>query len=338
MTFSAAGFPGSVTDIQWSRLIDLLGYDGTDGMSVSVTSGDRTVVVNSGVSNVGGILATNDGPVAVGPLPANVGSQTRIDRIILRANWSTKTLTATYRQGTPSSNPQPPALTRNPGVLYEVRLAQVVVAPGTGNLSPGDLLAERVPPVAGFYNTSSFRSFPDASIGALVWYGAANSLRIPIDGEYVEIAHGRGEMLPTHASQSGTQLLNSSNQSYAGGSPSCGLSFEAPPSGRVFITLTGTVESTQNGCLTLLSFRVGTGSTLGGGSAIFGPSDEYAISAGRAVNQGASPRAGGSVRRLITGLNPGSIYNVRTMQRVDEGGVGGVGGAVYNRYVAVEFV
>jgi hypothetical protein len=338
MTLSAAGFPGSVTDIQWSRLIDLLGYDGTDGMSVSVTSGDRTVVVNSGVSNVGGILAVNDAPVAVGPLPANAGSQTRIDRIILRANWSNKTLTATYRQGTPSASPVPPTITRNPGSLYEVRLAQVVVAPGTGNLSSGDVLAERVPPVAGFYNTSSFRTFPDPDVGSLVWYGAANSLRVPIDGEYVEIANARSEMVATHASQSGTQLLSSGNQSFGPGTPTCGLTFVAPPSGRVIITLSGVVESTQNGSLTILSFRVGTGSTLGGGSAIFGPSDEYAITAGRAVNQGAATRTSGSMRRLITGLSAGSTYNVRTMQRVDAGETGGIGGAIFNRYLLVEYV
>jgi len=338
MTLVAAGFPGSVNDIQWSQYADLLGHDGTDGMNVSVASGDRTVQIGAGISNVCGILAVNDAAITVGPLPANAGSQTRIDRIILRANWSNKTLIATYRQGSPSASPNPPTLTKNRGALYEVRLAQVVVAPGTGNLSSGDLLSERVPPVAGFYNSTSFRGFPDAENGSLVWYSAANSLRIPIDGEYVEIAHARSDMLATHASQSGTQTLNIGNQTYAAGSPQCGLTFVAPPSGRVIITVTGSLESSQNGSATFLSFRVGTGSVLGGGSPIFGPSDEYALTAGRAVNSSAPSRTSGSVRRLITGLSPGVTHNVRTVQRVDQGSVGGASGAIYNRYVLVEYV
>lgn len=329
MTLTAAGFPGSVNDVQWSTLVDLLGYDGTIGMSVSASTGDRTVSIASGASNVGGILATNDAAITVGPLPANAGSLTRIDRIILRANWSNKTLSATYRQGTPSANPQPPTLTRNPGVQYEVRLAQVVVAPGTGNLSSGDILAERVPPVSGFYNTPSFRNFPDADIGALVWYGASNSLRVPIDGEYVEIANAREEMRPRHVAQAANILIAGST--YAAGSPVCGTTFVAPPSGSVIVSMFGVVEQPINNGSSHLSFEVRSGVTIGAGSLIFGASDEYSIVAGEAVNDNAPARASGTVRRMITGLTANAVYNARTMQRRTVNG-----GEVQNRYLLIE--
>jgi len=331
MTLNKAGFPGSVTDIQWSKLIDLLGHDGTLGMNVSVASGDRTVRVSEGISNVGAILADLDAPMNVGPLPANTGSFARLDRIILRAKWSDKSLTLTYRQGTPSSNPQPPTLTKDPGVQYEVRLCQVRVEPGTGNLSTGDLFAEKVPPVSGFYNSSGFRGFPDADNGSLVWYQAAESLRVPVDGEYVEIANARAAMRPRHT-VSGSDITLSGSGSYEGGSPSCGMTFVAPPIGSVIVSMFGQVEQNQNGGRTYLSFEIRNGDSIGLGGVVWAASDEVAILAGESVTSGAPARAAGTVSRMITDLTPGNTYNVRTMHRM----VASTGGGVFYRYLLTE--
>lgn len=314
MTLSAAGFPGSVTDVQWSQLIDLLGHDGTDGMNVSVASGDRTVQISSGRSNVGGVLATNDSALTVGPLPANTGSLTRIDRIILRANWSNKLLQATWRTGTPSSNPQPPTLRKDPGDVYEVRLAQVVMAPGTGNLSSGDLRAEKIPPVSGFYNSSGFRGFPDAENGSLVWYTAANSLRIPVDGEYVEIANARSEMRPDQAfSDADFTYTSSTPSATTSGAGNVGRSFTAPPSGMVFVSVTGRIQSNINGNLALLGWEMRTGASLGGGSQVYAPNANRALIAGESVNTGAPNVVCATNRFLATGLSPSSVYHVRAM-------------------------
>jgi hypothetical protein len=334
MTLVAAGFPGSVNDIQWSQYADLLGHDGTDGMSVSVATGDRTVQIAAGISNVCGILAVNDGPITVGPLPANAGSQTRIDRIILRANWSNKTLTATFRQGTPSANPVPPTLTKNRGSLYEVRLAQVIVAPGTGNLSSGDLIAERVPPVAGFYNAASFRSFPDPENGSLVWYQAANSLRVPIDGEYVEIASARADMRPSFAASTTDITFNNTTPSPTAGTPTAprvGVSFVAPPSGTVKVTVSARLAATVNGTQAICGWQARAGGTIGSGGIELDTNADRSVTVGEVVTTGNPSRVSASHVHLLGSLTPGSTYNIQTMHYV----AGGSGQALY-RAILVE--
>src|SRR5690606_35233114 len=139
MTLSTAGLPGEVTSPQWSRLIDIVGNHVTTGVNVDPASGDRTVSVSSGLSNVGGMLYMSDATETV-ELPENSSNRSRIDRIILRADWSTPRGYITYRRGTASSAPIPPALTREPGVQYEVPIAEVTVGPGQGSLTASDVV------------------------------------------------------------------------------------------------------------------------------------------------------------------------------------------------------
>ena len=314
MTLSSAGFPGSVTDIDWSRLISLISYDGTDGMAVSPNAGDRTVRISSGWSNVGGILAKNDSNLVVGPLPANTGSLARLDRIILRANWSNKTLTATYRQGTPSSNPQPPALTRNPGSQYEVSLAQVRIEPGQGAIATADVFHEATPPIGGFFNINGIRKAPHPDRGSLIWYQAAESLRVVHDGEYIEIANARSEMLPDQAfSDSNFTYTSSTPAPTATGAGSVGRSFTAPPSGMVFVSITGRIQSNIDGNLALLGWELRTGATLGSGSIRYAANANRAVIAGEAVNTNAPSVNNATNRFLATGLTPAAVYNARAM-------------------------
>lgn len=189
MTLNKAGFPGSVNDVQWAKLLDLLGNDATSGMNVDPADGDRTVSVSTGISNVGGILADLDETQNVGPMPPNGSSNPKINRIILRARWSDKSLSLTWREGTPGPSPQPPTLVRNPGVQWESRLAQVRLEPGHGAIMSGDITREKVPPTTNFYNIGSIAGAPDASEGALIYYTAAQSLRIGRPTGYVEIAN-----------------------------------------------------------------------------------------------------------------------------------------------------
>lgn len=67
--------------------------------------------------------------------PADV-TNTRIDRIILRLdrNANARYIKAFIKKGTPATNPQPPALTRNE-VVYEISLAQVRINAGASTIS-----------------------------------------------------------------------------------------------------------------------------------------------------------------------------------------------------------
>lgn len=77
----------------------------------------------------------------------------RIDRIILRLdrNVNARYIKAFVKKGTPATNPQPPALTRN-DIVYEISLAQVRINAGATNIA--SVTDERLnPTVAGLVSS-----------------------------------------------------------------------------------------------------------------------------------------------------------------------------------------
>ena len=135
---------------------------------------------------------------------------------------------------------------------------------------------------------------------------------------------------PTQASDF-TSLTGVTSTSYTNGSPVCGTTFVAPPSGRVIITVSGAISISNNGERIFLSYDVRAGSTIGSGTLVAGAADLSALIAGSAVNSGAAAWASSSHRRLLTGLTAGSTYNVFTRHRVSGGS-----GTVAARYLLVE--
>jgi len=94
--------------------------------SLEVTAnGANTVAVNTGAAVVDGKPYKNDASLNVN-IPSTA-SQLRIDRIVLRCNWSAYTVTVTRIQGTEASSPSPPAITETSGTTYDVKLARVQV-------------------------------------------------------------------------------------------------------------------------------------------------------------------------------------------------------------------
>ena len=97
-----------------------------------------------------------------------------------------------------------------------------------------------------------------------------------------------------------------------------GVAFTAPTSGKVYVTFEGWVGSngTGNTPLTYMSDEIRTGGTVGSGSIVSG----WAASDDRAIINPANDITGfsygwGMLRHLVTGLTPGSQYNVRTVFR-----------------------
>lgn len=100
----------------------LRGYNG----ELAVTAGTGKVTVATGAAYVYGIPYENDAALDVAiPTPT---SNTRIDRIVLRASWSAKTVRITRIAGTEGAGA--PAITQNPGTTYDVKLAQVSITTG----------------------------------------------------------------------------------------------------------------------------------------------------------------------------------------------------------------
>ena len=100
----------------------LVGYGG----ELAVTGAAGSVNIATGAAYVYGIPYESDAVVNVAiPTPT---TSTRIDRIVLRANWTAKTVRITRIAGTEGAGA--PAITQTPGSIYDVKLAQVSITTG----------------------------------------------------------------------------------------------------------------------------------------------------------------------------------------------------------------
>lgn len=94
----------------------------------------------------------------------------------------------------------------------------------------------------------------------------------------------------------------------------CGVAFTAPPSGKVTIAFNCGVQNSSSPQLSVCSFRIREGSTVGSGTSFYAPDD------GRAITSLAYVRGGAS--EPVTGLTPGAVYNVALEHRVASSGTG----------------
>lgn len=100
----------------------LKGYNG----ELAVTAGVGKVTVATGAAYVYGIPYELDAALDV-TIPTPVAN-TRVDRIVLRADWTAKTVRVTRIAGTEGAGA--PAITQTPGSVYDVKLAQVSITTG----------------------------------------------------------------------------------------------------------------------------------------------------------------------------------------------------------------
>lgn len=101
----------------------------------------------------------------------------------------------------------------------------------------------------------------------------------------------------------------------AGSYVDCGVAFTAPTTGRVMVDWRAQFDHDTAGGFVSVSPVIRTGSTVGAGSVIVAADDSRAlISAGTELAQMGTSR-------LVTGLTPGTVYNVR-LEHLQSGGVG----------------
>ena len=121
-------------------------YGDNSGLQVKVKSGTAWIegyYVSSSAEEIV-TLATAD---ATNP---------RIDRIILRLDRNANTISLTKLTGTPAASPSAPALTQNT-LLWEISLAQVVVAATDTLIAAGDVTDERTYVLDWIYRASFMR-------------------------------------------------------------------------------------------------------------------------------------------------------------------------------------
>ena len=125
----------SYTQAQWStagRIFSACsGFEGVapgylNGLAGTVT-GANTVAINTGAAVVDGKGFINDASQNVTIPSASGGGNTRIDRIVLRADWANFNVSVTRIAGTDAVSPTAPSITQTSGTTYDITLYQALV-------------------------------------------------------------------------------------------------------------------------------------------------------------------------------------------------------------------
>lgn len=154
-----SGSGSNVTENQWSEFMRHVMGDGVirNELNSFAVFGDSTgmqVKVPSGKAWIKGHYGSNTSQVTV-PIAAADPTNPRIDRVVLRLDWTANTISLEVLQGTPAGSPSAPSLTRT-ATRWELSLARVAVAAAASTISAGNVTDERQDPtVCGFTGTDS---------------------------------------------------------------------------------------------------------------------------------------------------------------------------------------
>lgn len=93
-------------------------------------NGANTVAVDTGGAVVDGKYYLNDASDDINIPSASGGGNTRIDRIVLRADWAGFDVSIHRIAGTDAATPSAPAITQTSETTYDIKLCQVLVTTG----------------------------------------------------------------------------------------------------------------------------------------------------------------------------------------------------------------
>lgn len=133
-TGSAGDGSATYTRQDWQRIVEILAACyAREGVSpvllntLNITFATNQATLNTGAAIVDGKPYYNDASVNITIPSAVGGGNTRIDRIVLRADWTAQTVRLTRIAGTDAASPTAPAVTTSSGSTYDVLLYQVRV-------------------------------------------------------------------------------------------------------------------------------------------------------------------------------------------------------------------
>lgn len=125
----------SYTQAHWSSALKITaacnGFEGvaTDYLNelACTVTGANTVAVNTGGAMVDGKWYYNDASQNVNIPSASGEGNTRIDRVVLRADWANFNVSVYRIAGTDAAEPSAPAITETSGTTYDIMLYQALV-------------------------------------------------------------------------------------------------------------------------------------------------------------------------------------------------------------------
>jgi hypothetical protein len=133
-----------VSESNWSKMASLWAASGVvkDYANELQCFGDSSglqVKVKTGKAWLQGAYYESDAETTIA-IVANASGQTRVDRVVVRVNWTTNTCVQTVIEGTPGAGAPAPTWTTT---TWDLLLAQVTVVNGAALIAAGDVTDER---------------------------------------------------------------------------------------------------------------------------------------------------------------------------------------------------
>jgi hypothetical protein len=302
----------TVTDLQYEQLVAPQYVDGlvgspTDAALVSADgSGMHVFLAASRYGQVRGHAWTSGASTVTLTIGANSSGSTRTDLVVLGLDRSTWNATAYVKAGTPGSGA--PALQTDTGDtgIFEIPLAEVTVLNGTSAISAGQVKTRHwYARPDGVASASTDTRPPSPTPGMRMWesgtaYVWNGSIWEKVSNPPTPVQSTQTTILSGLTGPSGI----GDDSTWRGFSSAVWtpLTFVVPPTGRVYVTVSGWVENraTTSSSMWLSYFSTGGGMTSG--------LDPDVMDA-RAVSTRAS-RVVASNRKLYTGLTPGATVTL----------------------------
>lgn len=141
-----AGAGSAVTESQWSKMAQNwiqtgVFYDWANKLEVYADSTGMQVKVRTGAAWIMGHFYENDAEVTLSIATSNP-TNPRIDRVVLRLDWTNNTIDLAVLTGTPAASPTPPSVTQS-STIWEISLAQVYVGAAVSTIAAGNVTDER---------------------------------------------------------------------------------------------------------------------------------------------------------------------------------------------------
>jgi hypothetical protein len=140
------GAGSSITELQWQKMAQHWLKTGVitgvlNNLQVYADSTGMQVKVKSGATWIKGHYFESDAEEILSIASADP-TNPRIDRVIIRLDWTANTIDLAVIQGTPAVSPELPVLTQNSS-RWEIPLGQIRVNAGVSSIVAGDVTDDR---------------------------------------------------------------------------------------------------------------------------------------------------------------------------------------------------
>jgi hypothetical protein len=182
----------TVSESGWSKMSSLWSATGIvkDALNELQGYGDSTgrlVKVRSGRAWINGAYYENDAELSVA-ITANASGQARVDRVVVRVNWTANTCVLTVIAGTPGSGaPAPTWSTTN----WDLLICQVSVANGAAVINAADVTDERAASSIYTAGGAPASGFIEPKVAGVMCLSTKHPTNYPFGGQIFETDTGR---------------------------------------------------------------------------------------------------------------------------------------------------